>query len=221
MRQIKWLLALGFAGLMVLLTFRAGLATVPLGAITGTPVYLPVFLWLPSPTPTSTPTVTPTSTVTRTPTRTPTRTSTGPTPTLTRTPTRTPTPTTTRTATPTRTEAPPAIQIGFIDFWPGGNEAQNEYVRIRNHGTGPTTLTNWTLCDSQGNCYVFPTFTLGVNALVFVRTGVGVNDVDDLYWGRSEPVWDNTGDTATLRNAANTVIDTYTYAAPLKRGRPR
>ena len=204
MRQIKLLLPLGLAAMLVLLTFRAGLA-VPMAAVPGTPVFLPIVHLQPSPTPT----------VTQTRTVTPTPTATGPTPT----PTRTNTPT--RTSTPTRTEAPPNIQIGFIDFWPGGNEAQNEYVRIENHGAGPTNMTNWSLCDAQGNCYIFPSFTLGAGAMVFVRTGTGVNDVDDLYWGRSEPVWDNTGDTATLRNAANAVIDTYTYAAPLRLWRPR
>jgi len=204
MRQIKVLVALGLAALFMLLTFRAGLA-VPLALTTGTPLYLPVILRQPSATPTRT----------ATPTLTPTRTATGPTPT----PSRTSTPT--RTATPTRTEAPPNIEIAFIEFWPGGNETQNEYVRIENHGAGPTTMTNWSLCDAQGNCYVFPNFTLGAGAQVFVRTGTGVNDVDDLYWGRSDPVWDNTGDTATLRNAANAVIDTYTYAAPLRLWRPR
>ncbi len=192
MRHLKALLALGLAALLVPLTFRAGLA-LPLAITTGTPLFIPVVL----------------QQITATPSRTPTRTATGPTPTLTR------TPTPTRTATPTRTEPPPVIQIAFIDFWPGLDEVQYEYVRIENHGAGPTTLTNWSLCDAQNNCYVFPSFTLGVSAKVWVRTGTGVNDVDDLYWGRSDPVWDNSGDTATLRNASNVVIYTYTYAAPL------
>ncbi|MEP7357595.1 MAG: lamin tail domain-containing protein [Anaerolineales bacterium] len=217
MRPIKALLALGLAGFLVLLTFRSGRAMLPLGGFTGTPLYFPLILVLPTPTPTpsQTPTVTPTPTVTSTPTRTPTRTATGPTPT----PTRTATPS--RTPSPTRTEAPPNIQIGFIDFWPGGNEALNEYVRIENHGSGATALTNWTLCDAQNNCYHFPSFTLSAGAHVFVRTGSGVDDSDDLYWGRSDPVWDNSGDTATLRNAGNGVVDTYTYAAPLRRWGPR
>jgi hypothetical protein len=192
MRQVKALLALGLAAILVPLTFRAGLA-VPLAVTTGTPLFIPVLL----------------QQMTATPSRTPTPTVTGPTPTLTR------TPTPTRTATPTRTEPPPVIQIAFIDFWPGGNEAQYEYVRIENHGAGPTTLTNWSLCDAQNNCYVFPSFTLGAGAKVWVRTGTGVNDVDDLYWGRSDPVWDNGGDTATLRNAANVVMGTYAYGPPL------
>lgn len=215
MRQIRALLALGLAGLLAVLTFQAGLAMLPLGVSTGTPVYFPVILKQPSPT------VTPTKTATRTVTPTPTRTATGPTPTLTRTPTPTRTATPTRTTTPTRTEPPPSIQIAFIDFWPGGSEVQNEYVRIENHGTGPTTLTNWSLCDAQNNCYVFPSFTLGLGAKVWVWTRTGVNDSDDLFWGRSDPVWDNSGDMATLRNAGGTVMDTYLYAAPLRLWKPR
>ena len=83
-------------------------------------------------------------------------------------------------------------------------------------------MTNWSLCDAQGNCFVFPSFTLSAGALVYVRTGTGVNDGDDLYWGRSQPVWDNSGDTATLRNGGGAVMDTYTYSCCASRfSRPR
>ena len=223
MRLIKVLLALALAALLALLTIQAGLATTPQGAIQ-TPNYLPVIMRMATLTPTATPSATTTRTPTATPTRTatPTVTPTGPTRTPTRTVTvttlatvtRTPTPTPTPTAT--RTETPPDIQIAFIDFWPGGNEATYEYVRLENHGVGPTTLTNWTLCDSQNNCYLFPTFTLAAFQSVKVWTGPGVNDLANLHWGRSDPVWDNGGDVATLRNNVGTLIDTYAYAAPLR-----
>lgn len=186
MRQIKLVLALGLAGLLTLLTIQSGLATT---AVIQTPSYLPIIFKHPTLTPTAT--ATPTATCTATATATTTR-------------------------TPTRTELPPTIEIAFIDFWPGGNEAQNEYVRIENHGQGPTTLTNWTLCDSQSNCYLFPVFTLAAGAKVKVWTGPGVNDALNLHWGRTDPVWDNGGDMATLRNASAVLIDTYVYAAPLR-----
>jgi hypothetical protein len=216
MRQLKVLLALGLAGLLALLTLQAGLATPPPSAAAGTPNYLPLVLRQA----TYTPTRTATPTITATPTRTATPTATGPTRTPTRTATLTLAPTGTRTPTPTRTEPPPNIRIAFIDFWPFPNEV-NEHVRIENHAAFPTSLTNWTLCDAQGNCYTFPVFTLGGGLFVRVWSGVGANDGDDLYWGRSDPVWDNVGDTATLRNAGGVVIDTYSYGAPLGMRRPR
>lgn len=216
MHTLKAVLALGLAGLLALFTIQAGSATPPQGALAQTPSYLPIIFKHPTrtPTATATSTVTPTRTATATPTRTPTRTPTGPTRTPTRTVTVTTGATATRTPTATRTEPPPVIQIAFIDFWPGGNEAQNEYVRIENTGTGPTTLTNWTLCDSQNNCYVFPAFTLAAGNWVRVWTGPGPNDSLNLHWGRIDPVWDNGGDVATLRNSGGTLIDTYAYAAP-------
>jgi hypothetical protein len=218
MRQLKLLVALGLAGFLALLTIRTGLALPALGVVIQTPSYLPLVMRQATLTPTVTATATPTrtSTATATTTRTPTATATGPTRTPTRTVTVTTAATQTRTPTPTRTEPPPAIQIAFIDFQPGVNETANEYVRIENHGTGPTTLTNWTLCDNQNNCYLFPAFTLNLGLSVKIWTGAGVNNSASLFWGRSEPVWDNGGDTATLRNASGTLIDTYTYNAPLR-----
>ncbi len=220
MRYIKAILALGLAGLLALLTIQTGLATPPLGVTVETPSYLPLIMRHATltPTATATATATRTATATATTTRTPTRTvtPTGPTPTPTRTKTVTVVATATRTPTPTRTEAPPNIQIAFIDFWPGGNEAQNEYVRIENHGAGPTTLTNWTLCDAQNNCYLFPAFTLAAFQSVKVWTGPAPNDTANLHWGRTDPVWDNGGDVATLRNNVGTLIDTYVYNAPLR-----
>ncbi len=219
MNYIKAILALALAGVLALAIFQTGSATPPLGAAVDTPSFLPLILRQPTRTPTATPTVTPSRTATVTPT--------GPTPTPTRTVTVTPSRTVTvigtatRTATPTHTQAPPSIQIAFIDFWPGGNEAQNEYVRIENHGVGPTTLTNWTLCDAQSNCYTFPTFTLNAGLSVTVWTGPAPNDALNLHWGRTDPAWDNGGDIATLRNNVGTVIDNYVYAAPLRFKKPR
>jgi hypothetical protein len=212
MSRSRVFLALVAAGLLALLTLQAGRATSPLGVATGTPQFLPFVPRQPS----HTPTVTPTRTITPTPTRTATPTATGPTRTPTRTATVTIGPTSTRTPTATHTEPPPNVRIGFIDyFWPFPDEAQHEYVRIENHGAGPSTLTNWTLCDAAGNCFTFPGFTLGAGAQVLVWTGVGTPNGANLYWGRSDPVWDNGGDTATLRNASGAVIHTYSYT-PLR-----
>ena len=228
MRLLKFILAAGAAGLLALLTLQASLATPGSGAAVNTPSYLPIILKHPTFTPTVTRTATATNTATATPTRTPTptNTATGPTPTPTRTstgtlptPTRTATgtlatPTPTRTPTSTATELPPSIEIAFIDFWPANEIA--EYVRIENHGLGQTALTNWKLCDSQNNCYTFPAFTLGAGQAVRVWTGAGTNDTANLHWGLGSPVWDNSGDVATLRNASSVLIDTYAYAAPLR-----
>lgn len=71
-------------------------------------------------------------------------------------------------------------------------------------------MTGWTLQDAAATTYTFPTFTLPCGGIVKVHTDSGTNTATDLWWGRSSAVWNNSGDTATLRDGA-TVIDTYTY----------
>lgn len=212
MHRMKALAALGLAGLVALLTLRAGQAMAPLGLATGTHSFLPVIHRQATRTPTITPTPTRTATrtITPTPTRTPTRTPTGPT----RTPTRTAT--LTRSPTPTRTEPPPSVRMAFIDFLPVPE--LNEHVRLENFGAGANTLTGWTLCDDDGNCFTFPGFVLNAGAQVRVWTGFGANDADDLYWNRGEQVWDP-GDLVTLRTAAGAFVDDYFCAPPLRDGR--
>lgn len=90
--------------------------------------------------------------------------------------------------------APDYIRITFIDYAPPN--PLDEYVLIQNRGGGPADLSGWTLCDVASNCYTFPTFTLYSGATARLWTKSGVNTVTDLYWGRSQPVWSNTGDTA-------------------------
>ena len=47
---------------------------------------------------------------------------------------------------------------------------------------------------------------------VYIWTGDGVNEDKNLYWGRRSPVWNNTGDTATLRNPDGVEIHKYEYS---------
>jgi hypothetical protein len=42
---------------------------------------------------------------------------------------------------------------------------------------------------------------------VYIHTGKGTNSGTHRYWGRSWYVWNNTGDTAYLRNPSGTLID--------------
>jgi competence protein ComEC len=43
-------------------------------------------------------------------------------------------------------------------------------------------------------------FILGSGATVTVRSGSGTNIQTDLYWGRTQHVWNNDGDAAHLRD---------------------
>jgi hypothetical protein len=75
---------------------------------------------------------------------------------------------------------------------------ENETVTLRNRGTRSIDLTAWQLRDRARHRYVFPEVTLYANQTLAVHTGRGTNTDRDLYWGRTQAVWNNRGDLATL-----------------------
>jgi hypothetical protein len=96
----------------------------------------------------------------------------------------------------------------------GGNTSLNaEWVKIKNVTRSRKTITGWTLHDRANHVFHFPSLTLGAGATVRVHTGSGMRGGGNLYWGSGWYIWNNTGDTATLRNANGTRVDTCTYSA--------
>lgn len=196
---LKWLLALMLtAGFLIVA--RASLLT---------STFLPyISKQEPTETPTQTlsptPTVTGTITVTITGSATPTITGTLPTPT--RTPTQTPTAT-----------LVPGIFIIDIEYTPEGSPL-DEFVNIRNQTGKYVPLEGWTLRDENQNTFIFPRYTLVSWAYVKVWTKPGINDPDNLYWGRSEPVWNDFGDCAYLRDAEGDLVDSFCYGTILYLG---
>jgi len=151
---------------------------------------------------TRTPTPTGTITITATPTRTPTVTGTLPTATQTRTP------------TPTRTLVP-GVFIVDIEYAPETHEL-DEYVLIRNQTGYFIPLEGWTLRDddiSNENIFTFPHYNLVPWASVKVWTKAGVIDPENIYWGRSEPVWNDYGDCAYLRDDEFIMTDSVCYGS--------
>lgn len=94
---------------------------------------------------------------------------------------------------------------------PPGADPPRERVILENTSTTAVNLTGWTLSDAKGHVYAFPSFTVPEGFVFTVWTGKGVDTFANLYWQRAAAVWNNQGDTATLRNAAGDVIDTFTY----------
>lgn len=123
----------------------------------------------------------------------------------------TPTPTDTPTATATNTPQPANVQITLIVYNPAGDDVDGEYVRIENKGGSTATMTGWTLSDSDGRVFTFPTFNLAAGTSVQVWTKSGANNATNLYWGDALSIWTNTGDTAFLRNGG-TLIDSCSYS---------
>ena len=126
----------------------------------------------------------------------------------------TPTPVTPTPVTPTPvtpTPVTPSITIVEILADPPGVDLDGEYVRLRNTGASAVSMTNWTLRDAVDTVYTFPTFTLAPSGEVRVWVKSGTDDATNLYWGRGSPVWNNTGDTAILRNASGAEIARLSY----------
>lgn len=145
---------------------------------------------------THTPTVTVTGTITITPT---------PTGTL-------PTPTPTRTRTPTPTLVP-GVFIVDIEYAPE-TDPLDEYISIRNQTNHFIPMEGWTIRDDSNNpdnVFTFPRYTLIDGATVKVWTKPGIIDPENLYWGRVDPVWNDHGDCAYLRDDKHKLIDSICY----------
>jgi micrococcal nuclease len=121
------------------------------------------------------------------------------------------TPSTDATGTVTANEAGLAVSV-HADA--EGNDDENlndEYVTLTNRGEEPVDLAGWTVVDEAGKTYEFGSLTLDPDASVRLHTGSGTDTDTDVYWGRSGAVWNNDGDTVTVRAANGTVVTERSY----------
>jgi hypothetical protein len=122
-------------------------------------------------------------------------------------------------ATPARSSAAPVMRFGVIQYdSPGTDDGSNqslngELVTIRNAGAKRIQLEGYTVRDAQGRTFTFAALALAAGRAVRVHTGSGSNTRRHVFWGQSSYVWNNSGDTATLRNAAGRVVDTCTWTS--------
>jgi hypothetical protein len=63
--------------------------------------------------------------------------------------------------------------------------------------------------DAQNHTFTFPDFSLNAGAKVTIRTGVGDNTSEDLFWNRSSSIWNNAGDQAILMDASGNTVSRY------------
>jgi hypothetical protein len=79
----------------------------------------------------------------------------------------------------------------------GAGTLNAEWVVVSYQGDEQINLARWELRDEDRNVFVFPQLILHTNGAVQVHTRSGTNTVIDLYWGKSEPVWES-GEEAQL-----------------------
>ena len=115
--------------------------------------------------------------------------------------------------------AAPAVKISYVRYdSPGSDSGSNtslnaEYVVLKNTTGTNRSLTGWTLRDKTGYIYRFPTFTLKAGASVYIHTGKGSATTTHRYYNRTWYVWNNTGDTAYLRNGSGTLVHSCTWTS--------
>lgn len=111
-----------------------------------------------------------------------------------------------------------AIKIQRIAFDPSGADTgsnaslRREFIVLENTGNRDVDLTDWTIRDADRHVYRFGDFTLGAGDTVKLRTGSGGDTASTVYWDMGNYVWNNDGDTATLRDARNSRRDTCRYS---------
>jgi hypothetical protein len=111
-----------------------------------------------------------------------------------------------------------AIRIAKIYFdSPGSDNGSNsslnaEWIKIKNTGSRAKQLEGWKIRDASGHVYRFGTFKLRAGRAVMVHTGSGSNTGRHRYWGQDWYVWNNDGDTATLKKPSGTVADRCSYS---------
>lgn len=104
------------------------------------------------------------------------------------------------------------VTIAHIEYKRVGDSWEGEYVRIINTSASPVTMTGWRLEDEGAkHTYIFPTFTLAPGAEVRLWSLSGVDDAANLYWGHRQPIWNDTGDTATLYDASGKEVSRFSY----------
>jgi hypothetical protein len=110
-----------------------------------------------------------------------------------------------------------AIRITKIYYdSPGRDDWSNaslndEWIRLRNTGESSRQLRDWSIRDAVGHVYWFDSLRLGAGRTVTVHTGDGSDSAAHRYWGSGNYVWNNTGDTATLRRPNGARADRCSY----------
>ena len=118
------------------------------------------------------------------------------------------------TATPEAGSSDGRLRIVEVNADAPGDDNENleeETVVLENTGEEPLDLSGWTVTDEAGHEYTFGDVTLDPGTRVTLHTGGGSDSGDSVYWGRSSAVWNNGGDTVTVRDADGDVVAERSY----------
>ena len=107
------------------------------------------------------------------------------------------------------------MKITKIHYKQTGTNLDTEYIVFKNTSGSSVQLKGWRIISSpktDNQRYTFPKTKVAPGASVTLYTGAGTNGPGKRYWNASSARWNDSGDTAVLKNSAGTTIDTCTYA---------
>ncbi|MFI9528037.1 lamin tail domain-containing protein [Micromonospora rosaria] len=113
--------------------------------------------------------------------------------------------------------APPAIEITRVYVNAPGTDTRanksvnGEYVKLTNRRSSTISLKSWTVRDKANHVHKFGDVKLKPKASLYLHSGKGTNTSTKRYWGSGWHIWNNTGDTAYLRNSSGKLIDSCSW----------
>jgi hypothetical protein len=125
---------------------------------------------------------------------------------------------------PAAAQASTRIVIHEIQYNPPGADTRTnsqlnaEWVKLHNTTGQAIRMTGWVLHDAGSNhVYTFGAYTIRAHGWLILHTGPGSNTPSSRHWGLRSYVWNNDGDTATLKNRRGVVQSRCSYSDPRER----
>ncbi|PSP73536.1 hypothetical protein BRC86_08950 [Halobacteriales archaeon QS_3_64_16] len=85
----------------------------------------------------------------------------------------------------------------------------------RTGGVEAIDLSGWQITDEAGHTYLPPDgTTLAPGARLTLYSGRGEDRGTELYWGSTGSIWNNGGDTVTIRTESGSVAVRRSYSEP-------
>ncbi|MDR6324537.1 lamin tail domain-containing protein [Actinoplanes couchii] len=114
-------------------------------------------------------------------------------------------------------QAAPALRFHSAQYDSPGKDTRSnaslnkEWIALVNTGKKAINLKGWKVVDKSATYTIGNVTIAGKGGKVYLHTGKGTSSQTHLYWGRGNYVWNNTGDTATLKTKAGKIHDTCSW----------
>ena len=104
-----------------------------------------------------------------------------------------------------------AVQITSIFAKGTGSGQPDEYVEIQNAGSDPVVMDGWSLHDAADHTFTWGQFTIQGGQTIRVYTNEVHQDTGGFSFQSSQPIWNNSGDTAYLLDGGGNIVATFHY----------